>query len=107
MQRSPRSSDGRGRPDTSASGSPRIFGITLDPSATATAIYGRFTSGVLHDRTVNVKWHLKRQGILDATQSDTPGLLPRDDRAVSARRSLSTERHLLMAVLIMSDTRVS
>jgi hypothetical protein len=49
----------------------RIFGIALESSATATAIDGRFTSGALLDRTVNVKWYLKREGLLDVTQSDT------------------------------------
>jgi hypothetical protein len=48
----------------------RIFGIALEPSATATAIDGRFTSGVLRDRTVNVRWYLKREGLLDVTPSD-------------------------------------
>jgi hypothetical protein len=45
----------------------RIFGIALEPSATATAIDGRFTSGGLRDRTGNVPWYLKREGLLDVT----------------------------------------
>jgi hypothetical protein len=48
----------------------RIFDIALEPSATATAIDGQFTSGVLRNRTVNVKWYLKREGLLDVTASD-------------------------------------
>lgn len=48
----------------------RIFGIELEPSAVAAAIDGRFTSGPLQGRTVNVKWYLKREGLLDLTDSD-------------------------------------
>lgn len=48
----------------------RIFDIELDPSASATAIDGRFRSGTLSGRTVNVKWYLKREGLLDMTQAD-------------------------------------
>lgn len=44
--------------------------MALEPSATATAIDGRFTSGVLPDRTGNVTWYLKREGRLDVTPSD-------------------------------------
>jgi hypothetical protein len=40
----------------------RIFGITMEPSATATAIDGRFTSGVRRDRTVNVTRYLNAKG---------------------------------------------
>lgn len=48
----------------------RIFDIELDPSASAAAIDGRFRSGVLNGRTVNIKWYLKREGMLDMTQAD-------------------------------------
>lgn len=48
----------------------RIFDIELERSATATAIDGRFRSGALSGRTVNVKWYLKREGLLDMTQAD-------------------------------------
>jgi hypothetical protein len=48
----------------------RIFGIELELSAVATAIDGRFVSDPLRGRTVNVKWYLKREGILDVTASD-------------------------------------
>ena len=43
----------------------RIFGIELEPTAVKTAFDGRFTSGQLQGRTVNVKWHLKRENLLD------------------------------------------
>jgi restriction endonuclease Mrr len=48
----------------------RIFGIQLESSAVAAAIDGRFVSGPLRDRTVNAKWYLKREGLLDVTHSD-------------------------------------
>ena len=50
----------------------RVFGIALEKSATATAIDGRFTSGPLNGRTVNVKWYLKREGLLDLTERTAP-----------------------------------
>ncbi len=48
----------------------RIFAIKLEASASAAAIDGRFTEGPLAGRTVNVKWYLKREGLLDVTESD-------------------------------------
>ena len=48
----------------------RVFDIELEPAATATAIDGRFRSGSLRGRTVNIKWHLKREGLLDMSESD-------------------------------------
>jgi len=35
--------------------------------AVAPAFDGRFSSGALQGRTVNVKWYLKREGLLDVT----------------------------------------
>ncbi|TDC11389.1 hypothetical protein E1267_00080 [Nonomuraea longispora] len=43
----------------------RIFRIELESSATATAVDGRFTCGPLRGRSVNVKWYLRREGLLD------------------------------------------
>jgi hypothetical protein len=47
----------------------RIFDIELEPSAVAKAIDGRFRSGPLTGKSVNVKWYLKREGILDMTEA--------------------------------------
>ena len=47
-----------------------IFDIELEPSAVATALDGRFRSGPLRGRTVNVKWYLRSEGLLDLTLSD-------------------------------------
>lgn len=49
----------------------QVFGIELEHSAVARAIDGRFSSGPLRGRTVNVKWYLKREALLDVTESPT------------------------------------
>lgn len=49
----------------------RIFDIELEASATNTAFDGRFRTGPLQGRTVNVKWYLKQEGILDTSASAT------------------------------------
>lgn len=48
----------------------RIFYIELEPSAVATAIDGRFRTGPLQGRSVNIKWYLKREGLLDMTEAN-------------------------------------
>src|SRR5262249_905105 len=47
----------------------QVFGIELEASAAAAGIDGRFRSGALQGRTVNIKWYLKREGVLDVTDS--------------------------------------
>jgi hypothetical protein len=47
----------------------QVFDIELEVSAVAAAIDGHFRSGPLQGRTVNVKWYLKREGLLDTTES--------------------------------------
>jgi hypothetical protein len=47
----------------------QIFDIELEASAAAAGIDGRFRSGALQDHTVNIKWYLKREGVLDITES--------------------------------------
>jgi len=47
----------------------QVFDIELEPSAAAAGIDGRFRSGPSQGRTVNIKWYLKRDGILDMTES--------------------------------------
>lgn len=43
----------------------RIFDITLERSARKRARDGKFTKGALAERTVNVKWYGKQEGVLD------------------------------------------
>src|SRR5260370_25966974 len=47
----------------------QVFDIELEASAVAAGIDGRFRSGPLAGRTVNIKWYLKREGLLDTTES--------------------------------------
>jgi hypothetical protein len=62
-----------GRPMTSGHAgewiAAKVFNIDLEASASAAAIDGRFCEGPLAGRTVNVKWYLKREGLLDMTPS--------------------------------------
>jgi hypothetical protein len=46
-----------------------VFGVELERSASAAAIDGWFVGGPLDGRSVNVKWYLKREGLLDMTDS--------------------------------------
>ena len=50
----------------------RVFAIALEESATAPGIDGHFLSGPLVGKTVNVKWYLKDEGLLDIPTSDAP-----------------------------------
>jgi hypothetical protein len=45
----------------------RIFDIQLEESAATQGYDGRFRTGPLVGRTVNVKWYMKRTGLLDTT----------------------------------------
>lgn len=47
----------------------QIFDIDLEESASAAGIDGRFRAGPLEGRTVNIKWYMKHQGLLDTTES--------------------------------------
>jgi hypothetical protein len=62
-----------GRPMTSGHAgewiASRIFDVQLEASASAAAIDGHFRSGQLAGKSTNVKWYLKRDGLLDMTTS--------------------------------------
>jgi hypothetical protein len=47
----------------------QVFNIELELSAIAEGIDGVFRSGSLEGSTVNVKWYLKREGLLDTSES--------------------------------------
>jgi len=47
----------------------QIFDIDLEESASAAGIDGRFRAGPLQGHTVNIKWYMKHQGLLDTTES--------------------------------------
>jgi hypothetical protein len=48
----------------------QIFDVELEPIAVAAAIDGKFRSGPLQGRRVNIKWYLKREGLLDMSEPD-------------------------------------
>ena len=47
-----------------------VFDLELEPSAVAVGIDGRFRSGPLAGQAVNVKWYLKREGLLDVSEAE-------------------------------------
>ncbi len=47
----------------------QVFDIELEASAVAVGIDGRFRCSPLPGSTVNIKWYLKREGVLDTTES--------------------------------------
>jgi hypothetical protein len=49
-----------------------VFDIGLESSAAHRASDGSFRSGALQGRTVNIKWYLKQEGILDISDSVMP-----------------------------------
>jgi hypothetical protein len=49
-----------------------VFDIALEDSAAAPVLDGCFRSGPMQARTVNVKWYLKQEGVLDITDSAVP-----------------------------------
>lgn len=60
-----------------------IFGIALERSATAKGMDGRFTTGLLAGRSVNIKWYGKLEGVLDLT----PAYLPDEYLVMTGPRS--------------------
>ncbi len=49
-----------------------IFDIVLERSAVAKGIDGRFVTGLLAGRSVNVKWYAKLESLLDLTPAHLP-----------------------------------
>jgi hypothetical protein len=47
----------------------QVFDIELEQSAVTATIDGRFRSGPLQGCTVNVKWYLKQEDLLDMSES--------------------------------------
>ena len=90
----------------------RLFDIELETSASAAAIDGRFRSGPLAGRTTNVKWYLKREGLLDMTKSSAldyyfvlagPKATARDERTVRPWRIDAV--YLFDAQLLLAEQR--
>ncbi len=66
-----------------------IFDIKLEASASAAARDGHFRSGPLQGRSVNVKWYLQREGILDLTAP----LMPDEYLVMTGPASAATTSH--------------
>jgi hypothetical protein len=49
-----------------------IFDIALESSAAAKGFDGRFRTGPLANRSVNIKWYTKQEGLLDLTPDALP-----------------------------------
>jgi hypothetical protein len=47
----------------------QIFDIELESAANAAGVDGHFRSGPLQNCSVDIKWYLKREGMLDTTRS--------------------------------------
>src|ERR1700761_6072416 len=84
----------------------QVFDIELEASAVTAGIDGRFRSGPLQDQTVNIKWYLKREGLLDTTESTTLDyyliLTGPPSAAVSSR---GTTRPLCIEAVFLFDAR--
>jgi len=50
----------------------RVFGIALEESTARKGVDGRFAEGPLVDRSVNVKWYARQEGVLDLTPEALP-----------------------------------
>ena len=50
----------------------QVFDIALELSATNKGFDGRFRSGALAGKTVDVKWYARREGIIDLRLDDLP-----------------------------------
>jgi len=92
-----------------------IFDIKLEDSANAAAVDGRFRSGSLQGSAINVKWYLKRDGLLDLTDAAEPRYyLVLTCPAAPAASSRGTVRpwcveavHLFDAQRLLADLRAA
>lgn len=74
-----------------------IFDIQLEQSATRGAFDGRFRSGPLVSRTVNIKWYAKRENLLDVSAAGVPDyFLVLTGPAATPASSRGTTRPLLV-----------
>lgn len=83
-----------------------IFGIDLEPSASAPAIDGRFCAGPLAGATVNIKCYAAHQGLLDMTTSpDLDYYLVLTGPASPAASSRGTVRPWCIDAVYLFDAR--
>lgn len=86
----------------------QVFDISLEPSASARAIDGRFTSGPLAGRTVNIKSSTKRKGLLNLADGPGPDyyLMMTGPSAPAASSRGTTCPLLIAAVYLFDATRL-
>lgn len=84
----------------------QVFDIELEDSATAPAFDGRFRNGPLMGKTVNVKWYLKQEGLLDMTESAALSfyLVLTGPRSAAASSRSSTRPWCIDAVYLFNAT---
>jgi len=82
-----------------------IFKITLQESASHKGIDGRFVSGNLLGKTVNIKWYGKQEGILDINKEALPDFyLVMTGPKASAVSSKGTTRPWLISYVYLFNT---
>jgi len=84
----------------------QVFGISLNSAANQRGIDGYFTGAPLEGRSVNVKWYLKREGILDLSPSGAPDYyLVLTGPASAARSSAGTTRPWRIDFVYLFDAK--
>jgi hypothetical protein len=84
----------------------QVFDIELEASAVAASIDGRFRSGPLQGRSVNIKWYLKREGLLDTTESTALDYyLVLTGPPIAAASSRGTTRPWCIEAVFLFDAR--
>ena len=86
----------------------RVFDIALEESATALGIDGHFRTGPLAGKTVNVKWHLKDEGLLDIPTPVAPDafLVLTGPRAAAVSSKGSHRPWIIETVYLLETTSV-
>jgi hypothetical protein len=82
----------------------RIFGIRLETNAARPGIDGRFTTGPLAGDTVNVKWYLKREGLLDVARSEPDHYLVMTGPVAQSASSAGSRRPWVIAYVYLFQT---
>ncbi len=81
-----------------------IFNIALEPSASQKGIDGHFTSGKLAQKSVNIKWYGKMEGLLDISPVSLPDYyLVMTGSKVAAASSKGTVRPWIISYVHLFD----
>lgn len=82
----------------------RIFGLAPAMHAAVAGFDGTFSGGPLDGRTVNVKWYLKREGMLDIAATRPDYYLVMTGPAAPAVTSAGTTRPWCIDAVFLFDT---